>query len=188
MIDWLIHQKLKSEFFCAVNFSHVWLFATPWTVAHQAPLPMRFSRQDYWSGFPFPFPVNLPDPGIEPMSPKSPALADGFFKLAPPGKQAPEFFGCIKPRQPKGCQKRKNSVAGSRTDASCRSHRMLWLSVSWKNSAVKFCGGEREWTKRQLLDCSVVFEPSLRKQITHFASWWKGDGALRLRDCFTLAI
>ena len=42
---------------------------TPWTVAHQAPLSMGFSRQGYWSGFPFPSPGDLPDPGIEPGSP-----------------------------------------------------------------------------------------------------------------------
>ena len=43
--------------------------ATPWTVAHQAPLSMGFSRQEYWSGLPFPFPWDLPNPGIEPRSP-----------------------------------------------------------------------------------------------------------------------
>ena len=43
--------------------------ATPWTVAHQAPLPMGFSRQEYWSGLPFPSPGDLPDPGVEPGSP-----------------------------------------------------------------------------------------------------------------------
>ena len=42
--------------------------ATPWTVAHQAPLSMGFSRHEYWSGFPFPSPGDLPDPGIEPSS------------------------------------------------------------------------------------------------------------------------
>ena len=45
------------------------LFVTPWTVAHQAPLSIGFSRQEYWSGFPFPSPGDLPNPGIEPMSP-----------------------------------------------------------------------------------------------------------------------
>ena len=43
--------------------------ATPWTVASQAPLSMGFFRQEYWSGFPFPSPGDLPDPGIEPTSP-----------------------------------------------------------------------------------------------------------------------
>ena len=55
-------------------FSHVQLFVTPWTVAHQAPLSLGFSWQEYWSGLPFPPPEDFPDPGIEPMSPASPAL------------------------------------------------------------------------------------------------------------------
>ena len=49
--------------------SRVQLFATPWTVAHQAPPTMEFSRQEYWSGLPFSSPGDLPDPGIEPGSP-----------------------------------------------------------------------------------------------------------------------
>ena len=51
------------------SLSRVWLFVTPWTVAYQAPLSMGFSRQQYWSGLPFPSPRNLPDPGMEPGSP-----------------------------------------------------------------------------------------------------------------------
>ena len=50
-------------------FSHVWLFSTPWTVTHQAPLAMGFPRQEYWGGLPFPPPGDLPNPGIEPTSP-----------------------------------------------------------------------------------------------------------------------
>ena len=63
----------------ACVISYVQLFATLSTVAHQAPLSMGFCRQEYWSGLPFPFPGDLPDPGIEPESPTSPALAGGFF-------------------------------------------------------------------------------------------------------------
>ena len=59
---------------CAVLVSHVWLFETLWTVAHQAPLSMGFSRQEYRSGLPFFSPGDLPDPGIESASPVSPAL------------------------------------------------------------------------------------------------------------------
>ena len=55
------------------------LFVTPWTVAHQAPLSMGFSRQEYCSGVPFPPSEDLPNPGIEPVSLVSPALAGGFF-------------------------------------------------------------------------------------------------------------
>ena len=50
------------------SLSRVRLFATPWTVAYQAPPSMGFSRQEYWSGLPFPSPGDLPDPGIEPRS------------------------------------------------------------------------------------------------------------------------
>ena len=67
--------------------SCVQLFVTPWTVAHQDPLSMGFSKQEYWSGFPFPSPGALPSPGIEPMSLVSPALAGGFFTTEPPGNQ-----------------------------------------------------------------------------------------------------
>ena len=56
------------------HFSHVGLFVTLWTVAHQNPLSMGFSRQEHWSGFPFPSPEDLPDPGIEPLSLMSLAL------------------------------------------------------------------------------------------------------------------
>ena len=60
-------------------FSRVQLFVILWTVAHQAALSMGFSRQQYWSELPCPLPGYLPDPGIEPMSPVSPALARRFF-------------------------------------------------------------------------------------------------------------
>ena len=59
--------------------SHVQLFVTPWTVAHQAPLSRGFSRQEYWSGLPCTPPGDLPDSGMEPVSLTSPALADKFF-------------------------------------------------------------------------------------------------------------
>ena len=64
---------------CAQVVSPVRLCATPWTVAHQAPLSTDFPRQEYWGGLPFPPPGDLPDPGIKPASPVSPALAGGFL-------------------------------------------------------------------------------------------------------------
>ena len=60
-------------------FSHVWVFATLWTVACQASLSLGFCRQEYWSGLPCPPPGDLPDPGTELASITSPALARGFF-------------------------------------------------------------------------------------------------------------
>ena len=65
------------------SLSRVRLFATPWTVAYQAPPSMGFSRQECWSGLPFPFPGHLPDPGIEP---RSPALQADALPSEPPGK------------------------------------------------------------------------------------------------------
>ena len=59
---------LLQMYMCAELLSHVQLFATPWNVACQTPLSMGFSRQGYWDGMPFPFPGDLPDPGIEPGS------------------------------------------------------------------------------------------------------------------------
>ena len=78
---------------CAKSLSHVRLFVAPWTVARQAPLPMGFSRQRHWSGLPFPPAGDLPNPGIEPKSLMSPALAGRFFTISPSGKPtASQFF------------------------------------------------------------------------------------------------
>ena len=72
----LTHLKKHATLNC---FSHVQLFATLWTVAHQAPLFMEFFRQEYWSRLPFPTPGDLPDPVMEPKSLVSPALAGRFL-------------------------------------------------------------------------------------------------------------
>ena len=69
LVNWGVAQTL-----CHVRF-----FATPCTVALQAPLSVEFPRQGYWSGLPFPPPGDLSDPGIKPLSLASPALAGGFF-------------------------------------------------------------------------------------------------------------
>ena len=68
------------------HFSCVQLFATLWTVACQAPLSVGFCRQEYGRGLPCPPPGDLPNPGIETVSPMSPALAGGFFTTRAPGK------------------------------------------------------------------------------------------------------
>ena len=65
------------------SLSRVRLFATPWTVAYQAPPSMGFSRQECWSGLPFPSPGDLPNPGIEPGSP---AVQADALPSEPPGK------------------------------------------------------------------------------------------------------
>ena len=83
---------------CAITFSevkvkslsHVRRFATLWTVAHQAPPSTGFSRQEYWSGLPFPSPGDLPDPGTEP---RSPALQADALTSEPLGKPIPDYKG-----------------------------------------------------------------------------------------------
>ena len=73
-------------------FSHVQLFATPWTIARQTPLSMGFSSQEYWSRLPFPSPGDIPNPGIEPVSLPTPALAGILFTTEPPEKPKPQFM------------------------------------------------------------------------------------------------
>ena len=67
-------------------FRHVQLSATLWTIAHQAPLSVGFSRQEYWSGLPFPLPGDLSDPGIEPKFLPFLHWQVGSLPLEPPGK------------------------------------------------------------------------------------------------------
>ena len=73
-----MNSAMKERKVKVKSLSRVRLFVTLWAVAHQAPLSMEFSRQEYWSGFPFPSPGDLPDPGIEP---RSPALQADAFNL-----------------------------------------------------------------------------------------------------------
>ena len=93
------------------------LIATPWTVAHQAPLSMGFSRQEFWSRLPFPSPGGLSDPGIEPTSP---ALAGRFFTLTPPGKPSKLAAAAAKSLQssPTLCDPRDGSQSGPKKKKS----------------------------------------------------------------------
>ena len=70
---------------CVHALSLIQLFCIPLIVAYQAPLSVEFSRQVYWNRLSFPSPGDLPDPGIEPTSSESPALAGEFFTTEPPG-------------------------------------------------------------------------------------------------------
>ena len=76
------------------SLSRVQLFVTPWTIAYQAPLSMGFSRQEYWSGVPFPSPGDLPNPGIES---RSPALEADALPSEPPGKPKRDVFMAFTP-------------------------------------------------------------------------------------------
>ena len=75
------------------SLSRVRLFATPWTVAYEAPLSMEFSRQEYWSGLPFPSPGDLSDPGIKPGSP---ALQADALPSEPPILGQKMYYSLVK--------------------------------------------------------------------------------------------
>ena len=80
------------------SISHVWLFATSWTIAHQSPLSKRFSRQEYWNRLPHLSPGYLPDPGIKPKSLLSPALAGKFLTTSSTcgeGNGNPLQYSCL---------------------------------------------------------------------------------------------
>ena len=80
--EWITHWRVV-VFVVARSLRCLWFFATPWTVPHQAPPSMGFSRQEYWSGLPWPSPGDLPNSGIEPWSP---ALQADALPFEPPGK------------------------------------------------------------------------------------------------------
>ena len=96
--------RLNLSFFSTTHyvlshFSRVQLFATLWTVDHQAPLSMGFSRQEYWTGLPCPPPGDLPDPEIEPLSLMSPALAGGLFSTSATWEALNHSLPQLKPLQ-----------------------------------------------------------------------------------------
>ena len=79
---WRGRRSIRAKYRC-YSLSRVWLFATLWTVAHQAPLSMELSRKEYWSVLPFPIPGDLPYPGMEPASLMFPALVGQLFTSSP---------------------------------------------------------------------------------------------------------
>ena len=108
---------------CVSRFSRVQLWATLWTVAFQAPLSMGFSRQEHWSGLPRPPPGDLPDPGTEPASFTSPALAGGLFTPAPRASLA-----CVHTQE-----RRPNNFFGAKDIGRGLAHR------KWFTFVLGFC-------------------------------------------------
>ena len=86
------HLLKTNSCVCAQPLTQAGLSVTSWTVAHQAPPPVEFSKPERCSGLPFPFPGDLSDLGIEPASPVSPALAGGFLPLSRLGSPTKESY------------------------------------------------------------------------------------------------
>ena len=173
------HHDLFTYACMLSRFSRVQLFGTPRTVVHQAPLSMGFSRQEYWSGLPFPTPGDLPDPGIEPASPAAPYLQADSLLLnhwgSPwkvvlnkdvgkinPSKTAPfstpsERYGpaaaAAKSLQscPTLCDPIDGSPPGSPVPGILQARTLEWVAIYFSNA--------RKWkVKVKLLSCVWIFE------------------------------
>ena len=106
------------------SLSRVQLFVTPWTVAYHTPLSMGFSQQEYWSGLPFPFPEDLPDPGIKP---RSPALQADALPSEPPGKS----LSCVQIFcNPMDCSPSDSSVHGI-----LQARILEWVAISFSRGS-----------------------------------------------------
>ena len=119
-------------FTCVLSrFSGIWLFVTLWAVVGQIFLSMGSTRQKYWSGLPFPPLGDLPDPGIEPATLRSPALAGKFFtgKLVPSGKPLKDYMlvaqSCPILREPLDC-----SLPGSSVHGILQARILEWVAIS----------------------------------------------------------
>ena len=119
------------------RFSHVQLCATLWTVAFHAPSSMKFSKQEYWSGLLCPLPGDLSDPGIEPTSLQSPALAGGLFTtsvtweahLFPAAAAAKSLQSC-----PTLCDPIDSSPPGSPIPGILQARTLEWVAISFSNA------------------------------------------------------
>ena len=97
---------------------------------------MEISRQDYWTGLPFPSPGDLPDPGIKPMSPESSALASGFFTIEPPVKPNTQTAAAAKSLQscPTLCDPIDGSPPGSPIPGILQARTLEWVAISFSNA------------------------------------------------------
>ena len=119
----------------------------PWTVAHQAPLSMGFSRQEYWNGWPFPSLGDFPNPGINLASLRSPALAGGFFTTSATWvgstAAAKSLQSC-----PTLCDPIDGSQPGSPVPGILQARTLEWVAISFSNAwkwKVKVKSLSRAW-------------------------------------------
>ena len=113
---------------CAQSLSGVWLFATPWTRAHQAPLSMGFFIQEYWGGLPLPPPEDLSNSGIKPASS---AMAGEFFTTAPPAAAA---AAALLQSCPTLCHPINDSPPGSPVTGILQARTLEWVAISFSNA------------------------------------------------------
>ena len=139
------------------TLSRVWLFATPWTVAYQAPPSMGFSRQECWSGLPLPSPGEFSDPGIEPGSP---TLQADALPSEPPGKLMYSIAAAAKSLQscPTLCDPIDGSPPGSPIPGILQARTLGWVAISFSNAwkwKVKVKSFSHVWLLATTMDCSL---------------------------------
>ena len=127
----LKYLRVKWHDICVCVLSHSIMFdsVTPWIVARQAPLSMGFSRQEYWSGLPFPTPGDLPNPGMEPMSLTSPAMAGEFFTTAAAAAAAKSLQSCPTP-----CDPIDGSPPVSPIPGILQARTLEWVAIAFSNA------------------------------------------------------
>ena len=123
-----MHASVLSSF-CSVQ-----LLVTLWTIACWVPLSMGFSRQEYWSGLPCPPPGDLPNPGIEPTSLTSPALAVGSLQLASPAKLHAAAAAKSLQSCPSLCDPIDGSPPGSPVPGILQARTLKWVAISFSNA------------------------------------------------------
>ena len=123
---------------CLISlFSLVRLFATAWTLAHQIPLSMGFSRQESWSGLPRPPPRDLSNPGVEPMTPVSPALTGRFSTAEPWGKPLVKVAAAAAKSLQSGptrCDPIDGSSPGFPVPEILQARTLEWVAISFSNA------------------------------------------------------
>ena len=120
-INWEIGNDIQALVPHAQSLNPVQLFVIPWTAAHQAPLAMGFSRQDYWSGLTFPPPRDLPNPGVKPASPVYSALAAAV--AAKSLQSWPTLYDPI-----------DGSLLGSPVPGILQARTLEWVATSFSNA------------------------------------------------------
>ena len=120
--------------------SRVLLFVTPWTVAYQAPPSMGFSRQECWSGLPFPSPGDLPDPGIQPQSPTlqadtlpSESPGNSKFLLLVYFMYQLNYISSVTQSCPTLCDSMDCSLSGSSVHGIFQARVLEWVAISFSN-------------------------------------------------------
>ena len=126
-------------------FNHIRLFATPWTVAHQAPLSVGFSRQEYWSGLPCPPPGDLPDPGIKSTSLMYLAPAGRFFTTSiTKGAVCAKLLSCGQP-----CDPMDYRLPGSPVHGIFQARILECVAISFSRGSSR----PRDWTHVPYISC-----------------------------------